>query len=398
MVFADLLILLTFVWFSRKLFQLIKFPPLFGEIFAGLLAGPLILGVVGETEAIMVLAELGIFFLMFHAGLEANPTDLFKSSKTALFVALGGIVFPFIGGFAVTSMYGYDFNTSMFVAMGLSITAVAISARLFKDSGINNTRVAHVTMTAAIIDDILTLILFAVVLDLAKTGNVDIEHVVFLVMKIVAYFAIVFYVGHKYFKYLYKIIYKGNKGFTFSLILALLFGVVAELVGIHMIIGAFLAGLFLRKEVLEEKVYKKIEDRVFGLSYSFLGPIFFATLAFHLDFSALWDLPMFVFLIFAVAVVGKVVGTGVPAYLCKMKFHEALGVGLAMNSRGAVELIVASIGLQAGIISQEIFSVLVLVAFGTTLISIVGIKPLVPAIKGQTRHLSLKEKLVKIVT
>lgn len=396
MFFLDLLILLTFVWFSRKIFQFLKFPTMFGEIFAGFLAGPLILGLVHESEALIVLSELGVFFLMFHAGLESSPRDLFRSSKLAIFVAAGGAVLPFIGGYYLSVHYGYDFFASLFVALILSISAVAISARLFKDSKISNSKIAHVTMTAAIFIEVTVLILFSILLELGKTGELNFEHIVTMLLKTLAYFVIVFYIGQKHFKYLYKILYKGNKGFTFSIILALAFGVFAELIGLHMIIGAFLAGLFLRKKLLNKDVYNKIEDRVFGLSYSFLGPIFFATLAFHLNFSAFKTLPLFVLLIFIVAVGGKIIGSGLAAYLGGMKSKESFAVGLAMNSRGAVDLIIASIALKEGVIGGELFSVLVITAFATTLLSVLAFKPLAPSIRNIHSQFSVRKRLQKI--
>lgn len=398
MFFFDLLILLTFVWFSRKFFQLIKFPTIFGDFIAGLLAGPLILGLVHETEALRVLAELGIFFLMFHAGLESTPRDLFRSSKSAVFVAIGGAVLPFIGGYSLAYWYGYDFYEALFVALILSITSVAISARLFKDSKLSNSRVAHVTMTAAIMTEVVVLIIFSVFLDLAQTGQLSAEHIISLILKTIAYFAIVFYIGQKHFKYVYKVLYKGNKGFTFSIILALAFGLFAELIGLHMIIGAFLAGLFLRKKLINQEVYNKIEDRVYGLSYSFLGPIFFATLAFHIDLTAFLIIPTFIILIFFAAVLGKVLGAGLAAYLQNMRPSEVFGIGVAMNNRGALELIIASIALQEGVIDSELFSVLVIVAFGTTFLTVIAFKQLVPSIRDEQSRLTFKERLMRIVS
>jgi Kef-type K+ transport system membrane component KefB len=381
MFLADLLILLLFVWMGRKLFQRFGLPPLFGEVFAGVLAGPLILGMVEETEAIKTLAELGIFLLMFHSGLESEPKDLFKASKNAIFIAMGGVVLSVLGGFGVAYLFGYAPETALFIGMSLSITAVAISARLFKDTKLTQTRVAHTVMTAAVMTEVLVLIFLSIFLDINETGVFDIKLVLLNLLKFAAYFGVVFYVGHHYFKHLYKVVYKGNKGFTFSIILALTLAVTAELIGLHFIIGAFLAGLFLHQEIFDKEVFDKIEDRTFGLSYSFLAPVFFASLAFHLDFAVLGTLPVFFFFILLVAIIAKVLGSGLPAYWFGMSKVESLGVGLAMNSRGAVELIIASIGLQAGVIDTEIFSILVLVSFGTTLISIISLKPLAAKIR-----------------
>jgi Kef-type K+ transport system membrane component KefB len=383
MFLSDLLILLLLVWLGRKLFQRFGLPPLFGEVFAGVIAGPLIFGLVEETEAIKTLAELGIFLLMFHSGLESDPKDLFKASKNAVFIALGGVVLSVLGGYGVAHVFGYETSTAIFIGMSLSITAVAISARLFKDTKLTKTKVAHTVMTAAIMTEVLVLIFLSIFLEINETGAFDAKLIVMNLLKFAAYFGVVFYVGHHYFKHLYKVVYKGNKGFTFSLILALILAVTAEMIGLHFIIGAFLAGLFLHQEIFDKEVFDKIEDRTFGLSYSFLAPVFFASLAFHLDFAVVGTKPLFFVSVLLAAILAKVLGSGLPAYWTGMSKVEALGVGLAMNSRGAVELIIASIGLQAGVIDTDIFSILVLVSFGTTLLSIVCLKPLAARIRAQ---------------
>ena len=381
MFFQDLLILLLAVWIVRKLFQAVHFPSLFGEIFTGILVGPLLLGWVHETEAIKVLAELGIFFLMFHSGLESDPKDLFKVSKNAMGVALGGLILSVLGGYFASLAFGLDPSAAFFVGMSLSITAVAISARLFKDNKMVRSKVAHTVMAAALITEILVLVIFSLFLEINQSGEFDPAQITVILLKFLFYFLAIFYVGHNHFGSLYKVIYKGNKGFTFSIIIALAFAVVGELIGLHFIIGAFFAGLFLHSGLFEESVYNKIEDRAFGLSYSFLAPVFFASLAFHLDFTALTQLPIYTLVILIIAVAAKIIGSGLPAYWSGMNKERSFAVGLAMNSRGAVELILASIGLQAGIIDAQIFSLLVIVSFVTTLITILGIKPMAPKLK-----------------
>ncbi len=398
MIFYELLVLLTFVWFSRKLFQLIKFPPLFGEIFAGILAGPLILGAVADSEALHILSELGIFFLMFHSGLESHPSELWSSSKKAFFVALGGVLLPFFLGLSVALFFGYEIMPSLFVSLALAVTGVEISSRVFKDTKIHKTDVASITLTASIITEVLLLIVLALFLDLAQIGDVIVSQMIFLFVKFSAFFILIYLIGQYIFPYLYRILYKGNKGFTFSLILALAFGVLAELFGLHVIIGAFFAGLFLRQELLDPEVFDKIEDRVFGLSYSFLGPIFFATLAFKIDVQAMWSYLSFFFILFIAAVIGKVIGSGMIAKLQGMNTKKSLAVGLGMNSRGAVGIIILSLGLQLEIIGPELFSILVLITFATTLISIIFLKPLAPKILNSQCKLTMKESLKKIVT
>lgn len=359
------------IWTAGKIFRALHLPVVFGELVGGILVGPVLLNLVNpDSETIKILAELGIFFLMLHAGLETNHEALFKSSKKSVLVAIGGVMLPFLGGFYVSLAFGQSLEASLFIAMGLSISAIAMAARLFKDCGLSNTRVAHLTLGAAVIENIIALILLSLVLNLAETGTVEIIPLLFLLIKVIVFFTVVIYGGMKISKFLNKIIYFGNKGFTLTLIIALLMGLIADFIGLHMIIGAFLAGLFMQEEVIEKETFAKIEDRVYGLSYGFFGPIFFASLAFHLDFTAFQNAPWFLLAIILVAILGKVIGSGGAAYLTKMSPSNSLLVGLAMNNRGAVELIIASIGLSAGIIDKTVFSILVIMAFATTIFSI----------------------------
>lgn len=374
--FRALLILMVVVWIMGKIFRALKLPVIFGELVGGIIVGPLVLGLVDpDSHTIKLLAELGVFFLMLHAGLEADPRKLLQSSKKSFLVAICGVILPFVGGYFVSRAFGQTFNESIFIAMCLSCTAIAISARLFKDYGMSRTTTAHVTLGAAVLDDIFALILFSIVLSLVETGEVALVPILIMLFKTILFFGIVIIGGLKLSKYMGRIL--KNKGFTFALIVALSLGLIAESIGLHMIIGAFLAGLFIREEVLDEKIFNKIEDRIYGLSYSFLGPIFFTTLAFSLDFTAVVTRPWFLIAILATAILGKVIGAGGAAYLQKIKSRDSLIIGLAMNSRGAVELIIASIGIQQAIISKDIFSILVLMAFVTTMFSIFTIRPLV---------------------
>ncbi|MCK5613971.1 cation:proton antiporter [Candidatus Pacearchaeota archaeon] len=369
--FFDLLVLMVIIWTMGHIFKAFRLPVVFGEVVGGILAGPMLLGIVHtDSEMIKVLAELGIFFLMLHAGLETDHEELFKSSKKSVLVAIGGVVVPFAMGYYTALYFGQPHEAALFIAMGLSISALALAARLFKDYNIHKTRAAHMTMGAAIIDDIVALILFSLILNLAETGRVELLPMLFLLIKVVLFFAIVIYTGLKSAKFLNRIINIKTNGFTLTLIIALLMGYIAEAIGLHMIIGAFLAGLFMHEEVIDKKVFAKIEDRVYGLSYGFFGPIFFASLAFHLDLTAFKTAPFFLLAITGVAIIGKVLGSGLVAKWLKMSNVESMVIGLAMNNRGAVELIIASIGLQKGIIDQNVFSILVIMAFATTMFSI----------------------------
>ena len=355
------------------IFRVLKLPVIFGELLGGIILGPLVLNIIDpESDIIKIFAELGIFFLMLHAGLENNPKDLLKSSKKSILISIGGMIIPLVGGFFVSQIFIDDAMSSFFIGVALSITALPIALRIFKDCNIQSTQIAKITVASALINDIVGLILLSVVISVAESGFIDFASLGVFIAKVIFFFLAVIVLGIKSAKYIDRIL--KNKGFTFALIVALILGLLAEAIGLHMIIGAFLAGLFIREEVVNEKVFRKIEDRVYGLSYSFLGPIFFTSLAFHLSFENVMKNPLFLIAIILIAIIGKIFGAGMMAFFQGMNLKQSGIIGLAMNTRGAVELIIADIGLKQGIISEEIFSILVIMAFATTFFSIIGMR------------------------
>lgn len=380
--FHDLLILMVVIWTAGKVFSILKLPVVFGELLGGIIVGPSLLNLVSEGEVISVLADLGVFFLMLHAGMHANPGQLLKFSGKSLLIAIGGMLLLAGGGYGAASLFGIEAIPAAFITICLLPSAVPLVARFLTENKLQHTSIGNITLGGSIISDILTLIIFSLFLNFAGAeAGTDSENMLWLLAKIVLFFGVVIYGGMKSAPFLNRIIYFGNKGFTLTLIIALCMGIIAEAIGLHMIIGAFLAGLFMQQEVLDERVFDKIEDRVYGLSYSFFGPIFFASLAFNIDFDALSAAPLLLLSIVAVAIAGKVIGSGGTALLLKYPPLEAGLIGLIMNNRGTVELIIASIGLQAGIIDQSVFSILVMMAFGATIFSILATAPLAKRLK-----------------
>jgi len=380
--FFDLLILMVVIWTAGKVFRAFGLPIVFGELLGGIIVGPALLGIIDpQSETITVLAELGIFFLMLHAGLETDAEEFFKTAKKSIPVGLSGMIIPMLLGIWAGYYFGYPLEASLFIGLGVSVSAIPLMTRLFKDTKLMQTRVAHLSLGAAVVNDIFGLILLSVILSLAQNGGVDPAGLLWMLTKVSLFFLVVVWGGSKTSKWMNRLIYFGNKGFTLTLIIALLMGLIAEAIGLHMIIGAFLAGLFMHEEVIDKKVFEKIEDRVYGLAYGFFGPIFFASLAFHLDVTAFASAPLFVSVILILAVAGKLIGSSLAAKWSGFTNTESLAVGLAMNSRGAVELIIASIGLRMGVIDQTIFSTLVIMAFATTVFSILTMGPVAAKIK-----------------
>lgn len=364
----NLLMLMVIVWTTGVICRSLHQPPVLGELTAGIIFGPAFLGLIAPNEMLTTLSDLGVFFLMFYAGLETNPLDLKKFRLHSSLVGAFGFVIPFGVAYLACQLFALPTVQSLFISLGLSITAIAVSARVLHDLELTQQKVCPVIIGASIIDDVLALAFFTAIVDFGTGGgSVDWVHFAFIVGKVFLFFALAIGIGvwiyPKIGRYFSS---RSSKGFTFALIMALLFGVLAEIAGLHIILGAYMAGLFVREGVVSQELMTKISDRFVAITYGFLGPIFFVSLSFHVTFSIFQTHLLLTIVLLLAAIAGKLMGAGSGALVSGMNIREATVVGLAMNGRGAVELVVASIGLQLGLIDDKIFSVLVLVAFVTT--------------------------------
>jgi len=374
-------------WVLGYFFSLIDLPFMLGEMLAGVILGPPLLGVISPYPAIELLAELGIFFVMFHTGMEMDPRELLEHIWPSLGVAIGGFILPFALGFLAAYLFGATIYQSLFMGLGVSVTAIPVQAVILNSMRINYSEVGHVIIGAAIANDILALIVLSTLLGPAETGSVDLGRLLIILLKAVVFFGGTILIGHYVMpRFSKRLTDKGAKAFTFAMVCALIMGYFAELAGLHLIIGAFLAGQFVRREVLDEKVYEVISDRFYGISYGFLVPIFFASLAFHLHFS--WTSPAVIFtaILVMIAIIGKVVGCGLGAVAFGYSFIESAVMGVGMNGRGAIELVIATVVIklsgsliEKGLISAPLltgdqFSALIIMAFITTLIAPISLK------------------------
>jgi Kef-type K+ transport system membrane component KefB len=383
----SLLLILVAAWFLGSLFHRFGLPFVLGELLAGVILGPPLLGLIGPSPAIELLAELGIFFVMFHTGMEMNPRELIENMWPSLIVAVGGFVLPFVLGYFTTRIFGGTVIQSLFVGMGISITAIAVQSIILHSMKISTTYIGHIIIGAAIADDIFSLIGLSVLLGLAKTGTINVANVIILFVKVGVFFGFTILLGHfvipRFTKNLHD---REGKAFTFAITTALAMALLAELAGLHLIIGAFLAGQFVRKEIMDKKIYDAINDRFYGISYGFLVPIFFASLSFHFHVQWSWSFILFGLAVTLVAIIGKLAGSGLGLAIFKRSFWESAIVGFGMNGRGAVEVVVASIVIKLSndliasgaitepLLTNEQFSALILMAFITTMMAPITLK------------------------
>jgi Kef-type K+ transport system membrane component KefB len=383
----NLLLILVVAWFIGGIFARFGFPVMLGELLAGIILGPPMLGIVNESPALELIAELGIFFVMFYTGVELNPLELVEHIWPSLVAAIGGFILPFIMGYYTTHLFGGTFFQSLVMGLGVSITAIAVQSVVLHSMRIQKTYLGHIIIGASIVDDIFALVGLSVLIGLAKSGTVEPGAVALILLKVAAFFGITILLGHFILpRFTHKLHDREGKAFTFAMTAALFMAYLADLAGLHIIIGAFLAGQFVRKEIMDTKIYHAIHDRFFGLSYGFLMPIFFASLSFHLKFT--WTVEFFTFVtaMTLVAIIGKLVGSGLGIYIFRRNFWESTVVGFGLNGRGAVELVIATVIIKLsnnllaeGVISEPLltqtqFSALILMAFITTLIAPITLK------------------------
>jgi Kef-type K+ transport system membrane component KefB len=378
----SLLIILAVAWPMGALFVRMGLPVMLGQLVTGLILGPAVLNIIHPSEGITFLADLGIFFAMFYAGMEMDPKELLEHIWPSLAVAVGGFVLPFGMGFLVVRFFGGTVFQALFVGIGLSITAIAVQAVILQEMEIHKTKIGHVIMGAAIADDIISLVGLSVLLGLVQTGTVETVGVLVIILKVILFFAFTILAGHFIMPFFTRKLDDYNaKGFTFAMISALVMATAAEMAGLHTVIGAFLAGQFVRKEIMHEKIYNAISDRFYGLSHGFLMPVFFASLAFHIHFEWNFSFLFFASIITLAAILGKLIGCGLGALAFRFSMRESTVIGFGMNGRGAVELVIVAVVISLSddllaqgvigepLLTQSQISALVLMAFITTMLA-----------------------------
>ena len=367
----NLFLVLLVAWAGGWAATRLGYPSVLGELIIGILLGPPLLGLLEGSEALALLAHLGILLMMLYIGMEINPGSLRKASTGGLLAALGGFITPFVFCYFAVIWAGGNSTAGMFVGMAAGVTSLATKSRILVDLKLLDTRVAHVMMVGALIADTLSLLIFAALIGVAEVGSVDARELGLLSARVIGFFVVVALAGRAVLPLLFRKLQEskilGRTGrFTMVVIVALLFAELAEVVGLHGILGTFLTGLFLQEETLGRSAAREMRDVIQDASLGFLAPIFFVTAGFAVSLDVFSTDLVLLLSIVGLAIVGKVVGTMLFYLPTGHGWREGLTIGAGMNGRGAVEIIVAQIGLGLGLISQEIFSILVFMAIATT--------------------------------
>ncbi len=367
---AHLPLLLLLIFGTAKLlaevFERIGQPGIVGEILAGVLLGPSVLRWVSPEPLLSVLAELGVLFLLFRVGLEVKTSALLRQKGTALWVAILGVLLPFAAGWALMAAAGVSRIEAIFVGAAMVATSVGITAQVLAAKGFLHERASQVILAAAVIDDVLGLLVLAVVSSLAK-GTVNVGGLITTAVLAGSFTWLVARFGTRTMQRVVprveRTLSQGEVQFNLALVLLFGLSLLAVYVGVAAIIGAFLAGI-----ALSESVDRRVHDLAHGIT-ELLVPFFLVGIGLHLEISAFASKRTFLLTagIVIAAVISKVIGCGFGAW--RLGRGDMLRIGLGMVPRGEVGMVVAQIGLGLGVIEKPVYAVVVAMAVLTTIIA-----------------------------
>lgn len=368
----NLLLILVAAWMGGLGAKRLGYPAILGELAIGIILGPGVLGLLNDTETIKVLSEVGIILLMVYIGIEIDFRDLKKASWPGFLAAIGGFAVPFVFGYLTIIWFDGSQMAGLFVGIAVGVTSLATKSRILVDLKLLDTRVAYVLMAGALISDTLALLIFSGIIGFADAGSFKMGELAIVGGKALAFFAVTIAIGLFVLPRLGRYFSQSkmqSSTFYFTIILIVAFGYskLAELAGMHSVLGAFMAGLFIKDNLFPKNVSQKVHKTFYDVSIGFMAPIFFVSAGFAVNVYVFQtDLPLLLTVIF-VAIAGKIVGTALFYLPSGHGWREGITVGSGMNGRGAVEIIIAGIGLEMGIINRDIFSILVFMAIFTTL-------------------------------
>jgi len=407
-VFIELLLLLFLARALGEAAERLGQPASVGEIIAGMALAAIAAALgtqlpflvqLANSQVLYYVANAGIFFVVMLAGIELEPRELAERQAGSFAVAVGGVVLPFAGGFALAWLFlpedGHKQVLCLLVGVAIAISSIAATVKIFQEFGVLHTWFGRTVVSASVIDDVIGLVLLAIVLGMIQTGDAPgVLDFAWMLGKIGLFFAITMVLGaHVYPRLSRRLRAMQAASFEFSVLfgVGLAYGLLAEVLGLHWILGAFMAGLYFERSRVGPLAYNEMR-LVFGaVGSGFLGPLFFASIGLRVEIGTVTEIPLFLGLLIAVALIGKLLGAGLPAWLIHRDRRGAMVVGAGMSARGEVELVVLSIAAEAGLFDRgetaaplvaNLFSALVLVSVVTTLMTPVMLRRLLPRKQG----------------
>lgn len=383
--FTSLLLLLIVTRVAGEVTERLGQPAMIGEIVAGILLGPSVLGLLHPGPELQAVSDLGVFLLVLLAGMEMEVSQLAEASRgRGLWVAILGFLTPLLMGMAMGALFGLPSTRMVFLGLCLAITALPVSVRILMDLGTLQSRTGQLIVSASVVNDIAALLMLGVILQtsagdgspwslLGSVARGVAETGVFILLVVGAYRLV------ERWTHLRPHARKGvtraiqalrGKETLFALTVAfvLLFATLSEAMGLHFVVGTFFGGILLSARVIGRQNFEEVRRTASAVAMGFLAPVFFALIGLEFDLATLssWGL---VAAVLATAFAGKVLGGYWGGALAGLGRRERWIVGLGLNGRGIMELVIANIALANGFIGPRLFSVLVLMAIVTTIVT-----------------------------
>lgn len=380
LVFKDVAIIIVFAKFFGIVARKLKAPQVVGEIIAGLLIGPGVLGLVAQTEFLSEMAEIGVVLLMFTAGLETNLSDLKKTGVKSFLIASAGVLVPLIfGTLLFMCFYGFyplgteGFYHALFVGVILTATSVSITVETLKELGKLKGEIGTTIVSSAIIDDVIGIVVLSIVIGFKNPASSPVS----VIKNTIVFFSaaiICGYVIYKIFKKIVKRYPHKRRVSIMGVALCLVFSYVAEkYFGIADITGAFVAGVILCNLRDSEYIAEEMDKN----SYILFAPIFFASIGLKTQISEMsWGLLAFSVVFVLVALLSKIAGCGLMARMCGYRGMDSLKIGVGMMTRGEVALIVAQRGLSVGMLDAKYFTSVILLILASSILTPIVLKML----------------------
>jgi Kef-type K+ transport system membrane component KefB len=392
--FVSIIIILVAARVLGEVFQRVGQPPLVGELLAGLIIGPSILGLVLPSTDLHVLSNLAVFFLMFLAGLEMDPREIRRAGGSAIVISVIAFLVPLLSGTGTSLLFGLTTVQSLFMGLLLSITAVPVSAIVLMQFGILNSKLGNTVITAAVVNDIMSLIMLSIILQLAAddgAGQLNLGDIVVSGVNIAVFLGGIFLLDimlrkiagglRRKVEPIFRKLQTKEAAFGVLLITAIAISLIAQDIGLHFIIGTFFSGLVIYKGRIGRENFNKVYGTISAITFGFFAPIFFALMGVEFNIQSLIGaVPLFLALL-AVAIVTKVAAGYVGAKIVGFSREVSLAIGFLMNGRGMVELVIASIGFGLGIIDVTLFSIAVAIGLVTTILAPLTSRPMVSTAK-----------------
>ncbi|GBG96414.1 cation:proton antiporter [Lactococcus termiticola] len=359
----QLTIILVASLFATVVSRKLKIPAVVGQMVVGVILAPSVLGWIHGGHTIETLSEIGVILLMFLAGLESDLTVLKKNLKASLLIASSGVLVPLFAFWGVAHLLGYGFSTAIFYGIVFAATSVSITVEVLQEYGKLGTRAGAIILGAAVVDDILAVVALSVFTSTKSgSGNLPLQFL------LEALFLLFLVLVHKMIPRIWKWVDRlpiYAKNTTAAILICLILSLLAWASGMSAVIGAFFAGL----AISQTEVSHRIEEYTSAIAYVIFIPVFFVSIALSVSFDSLIEHPWIILAFTLLAIATKFLPAYISGRSVKLSNADSLLVGTGMVSRGEVALIVAQVGLASAVISDTVYSELVIVTILTTLIA-----------------------------